>query len=123
MKKTMMLIGLLLTIFSLAACKQNDDDETPVIYVTVYPMQFLVEEIAGNTVDVERVPGASSHSASIDWSAKEIISMINSDLLFYVHAGADDYIPNNADVFTDGSVELVDMSQHLTYNLDRKSVV
>lgn len=117
MKKTIMIIGLFIMIFSLAACKQNEGDDLPVIYVTVYPMQFLVEEIAGNTVEVKRVPGASSHSDSIDWSAKEIISMINSDLLFYVHAGADDYIPNNASVFSDGSVELVDMSQHLTYNL------
>jgi len=117
MKRLMMIFGIFMLILTLSACKGNEVDDLPVIYVTVYPMQFLVEEIVGDTVSVERVPGASSHSEAIDWSAKEIINMINADLLFYIHAGADDYIPNNSDVFTDGDVELVDMSQHLTYNL------
>lgn len=117
MKKLMVLIGVFFIIVSLSACKGPEVDDKPVIYVTVYPMQFLIEEIVGDTVNVKRVPGANSHSAAIDWSAKEIIDMLGADLLFYIHAGADDYIPNKADVFADGDVELIDMSQHIQYNL------
>ncbi|QMS85001.1 metal ABC transporter substrate-binding protein [Candidatus Xianfuyuplasma coldseepsis] len=116
MKKLLLLVGILVMSLSLAACKGTEDDDRPKIYVTVYPMEFLIEEIAGDTVNVIQVPGASSHSDSIDWSAREIIDMINSDLLFYIHGGADDYIPDNADVFDDGDVELIDMSQHIEYN-------
>lgn len=116
MKKLLLIIGIAMMGLTLSACKETDEDNTPKIYVTVYPMEFLISTIAGDTVRVNQVPGASSHSDSIDWSAREIIDMLNSDLLFYIHGGADDYIPDNADVFDDGDVELVDMSQHIEYN-------
>jgi zinc transport system substrate-binding protein len=118
MKKILSIIGMFVLILTLTACKTGNGDDTPVVYVTVYPMQYLVEEIVGDTVNVKRVPGASSHGESVDWSAKEIIDMLEADLLFYVHGGADDYVPNNEEtVFSDGDVELVDMSQHIEYNL------
>jgi zinc transport system substrate-binding protein len=80
-------------------------------------MEFLVSEIAGDYVTVKHVPGATPHSTSVDWSAQDIIDMLDSDLLFYIHGGADDYIPNNENVFDNGNVELIDMSTRLTYNL------
>ena len=105
-------------VVTLTACRGNDEPDKPVIYITVYPMQFLVEEIAGDTVEVKRVPGSNVHSDSIDWSAKEIIGMLEADLLFYIAGGVDNYIPSKADsTFSDGDVQLVDMSQHITYNL------
>jgi zinc transport system substrate-binding protein len=116
MKKVWLLLVILL-VTALSACRGDDGDDRPVIYVTVYPMEFLVSELAGDLVVVKHVPGVTSHGASVDWSGRDIIDMNEADLLFYVHAGADDYIPNNANVFEDGDVELVNMSQHLTYNL------
>lgn len=116
MKRLLVLLVLTL-VLSLSACRGGDDDDRPVVYVTVYPMEFLVEELAGDLVNVKHVPGVTSHGASVDWSGQDIINMNEADLLFYIHAGADDYIPNNINVFEDGDVELVNMSQHLTYNL------
>lgn len=117
MKKIILFFVAFMLILGLTACKGTDTDDTPVIYVTVYPMEFLVSEIAGDQVTVKHVPGTTSHGDSIDWSAKDIIDISEADLLFFIHAGADNYIPNNIDVFADGEVELVDMSQHITYNL------
>ncbi len=117
MKKILLLTALFVSVLSLSACKEPTNSDTPTVYITVYPMRFLIEEIAGDTVTVMQVPGVTSHTNSVDWSAKEIIDMIESDLLFYIHGGADDYIPNNADLFTSGDVELIDMSQHIDYNL------
>lgn len=117
MKKiTILILSILLTL-SLSACRDEGNTNENVVYVTVYPMEYLVTQIAGDTVDVERVPGSNSHSDSIDWSAKEIIDMINADLLFYVNAGVDTYIPNNATTtFKDADVELIDVSSSITYN-------
>ncbi len=116
MKKLIMLVLSVVLFMSLSACKP-DDDIDEIVYVTVYPMQYLVEEIAGDTVLVKRVPGSTVHSESIDWSAKEIIDMSNADLLFYVNAGVDTYIPDNIDsTFNDGSVEFIDISQNISYN-------
>jgi len=106
----------IMLFMTLSACKSDDDVEN-IIYVTVYPMQYLVEQIGGDTVTVKRVPGSTVHSESIDWSAKEIIDMVNSDLLFYIDAGVDTYIPNNKEsTFDDGTVELINVSQYVTYN-------
>ena len=116
MKKTLLIVLSFMLFMTLTGCKENNEIDE-IIYVTVYPMQYLVEEIAGDTVLVKRVPGSTVHSESIDWSAKEIIDMINADLLFYVNAGVDTYIPDNADdTFADGTVTLIDVSQYITYN-------
>ena len=116
MKKIVLVILSVVLFMTLSACKHHDDADN-IIYVTVYPMQYLVEQIGGDTVIVKRVPGSTVHSESIDWSAKEIIDMINADLLFYVNAGVDTYIPNNEEsTFNDGTVELIDVSQNITYN-------
>lgn len=117
MKKTIIILLSLLTILTLSACKDNDNTSDNIVYVTVYPMEYLVDQIAGDTVEIRRVPGSNSHSDSIDWSAKEIIDMINSDLIFYVDAGVDTYIPNNANTtFKDSNAELVNVSNTVTYN-------
>lgn len=117
MKKKILLFLSFLVMFTVTACDKNRDANDNVIYVTVYPMQYLVEAIAGDTVVVKRVPGSNVHSSSIDWSAKEIIDMINADILFYVNGGVDTYIPDNANTtFKDANVSLVDLSQHISYN-------
>lgn len=116
MKKLIMVILSIMLFVTLSACK-NDTIDEDVVYVTVYPMQYLLEQIAGDTVKVKRVPGSTVHSTSISWTPSETIDMINSDLLFYVGAGVDDYIPDNAEnVFSDGDVLLIDVSQYISYN-------
>lgn len=117
MKKVMVFISTVLIILTLSACDKNENVNENVVYVTVYPMQFLVEQIAGDIVDVKRVPGSQVHSESIDWTAKEVIDMINADLLFYVNGGIDTYIPDNAgSTFKDANVSLIDVSQSISYN-------
>lgn len=117
MKKLLTTFLVLTSIVLLSACKPTTGNDDNVIYVTVYPMEYLVSEIGGDTVTVKRVPGSSTHSESIDWSAKEIIDMIGADIIFYVDGGVDTYIPNNEEtVFNDGDVELINVSDYVTYN-------
>ena len=118
MKKILSLMLTLTVIFVLGACKDDTPPEENVIYTTIYPMQYLVEEIGGDTVTVKRVPGSTmhSHDDTIAFSAKDQIDMINADLLFYVDGGLDTYIPNIEDtVFKDGPVELVNVSDSVNY--------
>jgi len=118
MKKITVMILALLIVFTLTGCGDDTPQGENVIYTTVYPMQFLVKKIGGNTVTVERVPGSTmhSHDDTIAFSAKDQINMINADLLFYVDGGLDTYIPNLEEtVFKDGHVELVNVSDFVTY--------
>lgn len=117
MKKLLMIVSVFLILMTLSACDKSLCEGDNCVYVTVYPMQYLVEEIAGDKVDVARVPGSTVHSESIDWSAKEIIDMKNADILFYINGGVDTYIPENEDsTFEDSNVKLVDVSETVTYN-------
>jgi len=109
----------MLTVFVgiLTGCNDTTEDEN-IVYTTVYPVRYLVEEIAKEHVTVKRVPGSQTHSESIDWTPKEIIDMIESDIIFFIDAGVDSYIPNNADgTFDDSNAELVNLSEAITYNM------
>jgi len=117
MKRIIMVIATILIVITLSACNKSLCEGENCIYVTVYPMQYLVEQIAGDYVDVARVPGSNVHSDSIDWSAKEIIDMKNADILFYINGGVDTYIPEKeVSVFKDSNVKLVDISDTVVYN-------
>lgn len=117
MKKISLLLLSFIFVFALSACNNNDTDEDNVIYVTVYPMEYLLEVIAGDTVTVKRIPGSTTHGDYVEWSAKEIIDIKQSDILFYINGGADDFVPNSSETFEGGNVELLDMSQHIEYNM------
>lgn len=117
MKRILLFIATILIVITLSACKKSLCEGENCIYVTVYPMQYLVEQIAGDYVDVVRVPGSNVHSKSIDWSAKEIIDMKNADILFYINGGVDTYIPEKeTSVFNESNVKLVDISNTVVYN-------
>ena len=117
MKKIAMLVTTILIVMTLSACNKSLCEGDNCVYVTVYPMQYLVEQIAGDYVDVVRVPGSQVHSESIDWSAKEIIDMKNADILFYINGGVDTYIPEKEEsVFEGSNVKLVDISDTVIYN-------
>jgi len=87
------------------------------VYVTVYPIQYVVEEIfKGTTLTVGIVPGVSSHQDSIDWSPKEIIAMTEASYLFYVGANYDQYVDFQINsIFTNKPVELVKIEDETSY--------
>lgn len=114
MKKLSLIVLSLLFIITLSACKEDTSSD---IYVTVYPMEYLVETLVGDSKSVGRIPGSSTHGDYEQWTAKEIIDMKHADLLFYINAGVDNFVPNNAETFEDGDVELIDMSEQISYNM------
>ncbi len=116
MKKVVTVLMLLLVTLTLTGCNRNNEDEKPVIYATTYPVMYLIEMIAENTVYIERVPGSNVHSDAYDWSAKEIISMQNASFIFYVGANTDNYIPSNKEnIFDDGDVTLIHIADYVDY--------
>lgn len=113
MRKLSLIFLTLLTIFTLAACS-NDEISENVVYVTAYPVQYLVEEIGKDIVNVKYVPGSHVHGESYDWSAQEIISMQDADLLFHVGGGLDNYIDANLNsIFRNQHVNLIKFSDYV----------
>lgn len=115
MKKILLSILLLLTILSSLGCLDNNVSHD--IYVTVYPLEYVTQQIIkGTSLTVGIVPGVSSHQDSIDWSPKEIISMTEAKYLFYVGANYDQYIDFQIEsIFTNKAVELVKIENQTDY--------
>lgn len=107
MKKFIVMLFVILPVFLLSAC--NGGTVAHDIYVTVYPLEYVVERILEDTeYTVGIVPGVTSHESSVDWSPKEIIAMTEAKYLFYVGANYDYYIDYQIDsIFSNKDVELV----------------
>jgi len=106
MKRILMAALTIVLAFVLGAC--IEEKPTYDVYVTVYPMRYLVEEIGKGVVTVGTVPGVTSHNEAIDWSPKDIIAMQNAQLIFYVGANFDAYIDAQFEaLFAEQPVELV----------------
>jgi zinc transport system substrate-binding protein len=106
LKRSLLFFFGLLALLSFTACVQ--EPERYDVFVTVYPMQYLVESIGADMISVSIVPGVSSHSEAVDWSPKDIIAMTEAELLFYVGANFDAYIDKQiGSIFANPTVELV----------------
>ncbi len=113
MKKMLFLSLLLLSSLTLSACRDSEPTENTV-YVTTYPVYFLVSNIGQDVVNVKYVPGSQQHAESIDWAAQEIIDMQDADYLFHVGANLDPYIDINYDsTFRNQNVELVRLEDYI----------
>ncbi len=76
------LAGLLL--LPLVACSATKDDGRPTVVASFYPLQFLAERIAGDTVRVVNLtePGTEPHD--LDPSVQQIAELSDADLVLYV---------------------------------------
>jgi zinc transport system substrate-binding protein len=72
-----------LLVLPLAACSATDDDGRPTVVTSFYPLQFLVEEIAGDEVRVVNLtaPGVEPHD--LDPQIKQIREISDADLVVY----------------------------------------
>ena len=114
MKKIVVLLFTFIVSITLVSCAQEEPHD---VYVTVYPMKYVTEEIfKGTEYTVGIVPGVTSHETSVDWSPKEIIAMTEATYLFYVGANYDQYIDQNIEsIFTDRVVELIQIEDETSY--------
>ena len=108
-------IGILMILASITTISCTPQIYEHDVFVTVYPIQYIIEEIFEDTeLTVGIVPGVSSHNEAIDWSPKEIIAMGEADFLFYVGANYDTYIDNQvSQIFTNKHVQLVKTENNL----------
>lgn len=115
MKKIYGLISLVLVIV-LAACKgtsQPSDKNELDMYTTVYPLQYIVEQIAGEYVNVETIypPGADEHT--YEPTQKEMIELAQADSLFYIGLGLEGFIDKAQATLKKENVSTYAVGEHL----------
>ncbi len=114
MKKILGLVFVIFQILIISSCSQTVEEHD--VYVTVYPMKYITEELFDNTeYTVDIVPGATSHEHSAEWAPKQIIAMKNASYLFYIGANYDQYIDMKLNVFEEANVQLVKMETEMEF--------
>lgn len=105
---------LIVTILVLSACSQEEatNNDNLKIYTTVYPLEYLVDEIGGETVETESIipPGADGHS--YEPTIKEMTQYADGDGLIYVGEGMEAFSSNIAGALENQDVELVEIGQY-----------
>ncbi|MBY7144018.1 zinc ABC transporter substrate-binding protein [Virgibacillus sp. NKC19-3] len=89
----------------------SDDNEGLKLYASVYPIQYAIERIGGQTVTVESVypPGVDAHT--YEPTSKDMTSIANSDAFMYMGAGMEGFAETAAEALATQDVRLVEIGQ------------
>ncbi|WP_337019012.1 metal ABC transporter solute-binding protein, Zn/Mn family [Oceanobacillus massiliensis] len=108
------IILVLLTFILLAGCASANETESEglEIYTSVYPIEYAVERIAGETATVKTVypPGVDAHT--YEPTTKDMTGIADSDAFIYMGAGMEGFAETAADALASQNVSLIELGQH-----------
>ena len=115
-KKFSFLVLLLLTLV-ITACSNNEvnekkDTEKIVINTTLYPLQYVIENIAKDNVTVDTIypPGVDAHT--YEPTSKEITSLASGDAFIYLGAGMEGFAETAAVALESQDVALIEVGKN-----------
>lgn len=112
--KKISLTLFILLLFTISACSNSDatDEKNPdnlTIQTTLYPIQYIIEEIGGDAVSVETIypPGVDAHT--YEPTSKEVTEIAKADAFVYLGAGMEGFASKAASALQDQDVELIEI--------------
>lgn len=97
--KSLLIVGIFLSMTF--ACKQISKEQkaeeieiTPIVFVSNYPLQFFVERIAGNAVDIKFPAAESGDPAYWSPTGDQIAEMQQAKLIFLNGASYEQWLEN-----------------------------
>src|SRR5690349_13306242 len=83
MLRRILVVPSVVLLLLLSACGGGDDDGRPTVVASFYPLQFLVQQIAGDSVRVVNLtePGQEPHD--LDPSVKQVAEIADAGLVVY----------------------------------------
>lgn len=114
LKKLFIFIIVLFTSI-IGACGNDANDEKEqkdLIYTSIYPIQFLTEQIVGNEATVKSVipPGVDAHSFEL--SSKEMTDIAKGEAFIFLGAGMESFAEATADALNSQDVTLLEIGKH-----------
>ncbi|SDY15079.1 metal ABC transporter substrate-binding protein [Salimicrobium album] len=109
----------LLAVVVLSACdsgeagKKGNEEKGDVIYTTVYPLQFMTEKIAGETLEVESILPAGADAHTYEPTTKEMVRMAEGEVFIYTKDDFEAYAETIADTLEAEDVRTVAAAEGL----------
>lgn len=108
-------ILLIIGVVALAACGNttaNSNDDTLKMYTTVYPLEYIISELGGHTVEVESIIPLGADSHTYEPTSQEMTKYANGDGVVYVGESMEAFSENIADALGNQNTELIKIGDH-----------
>ena len=128
MKKLIALIVCIVLMLSLAGCGNNDGAQNKdklQIVTTIFPLYDFARQVAGDKADVKLLLPTGAEVHSYEPTAKDVISIKESDLFIHLGKGADpwtDAVINDADNERVNSLAVMESIEHIMTEEERISL-
>ncbi|GEL76622.1 metal ABC transporter solute-binding protein, Zn/Mn family [Tenuibacillus multivorans] len=113
--KNIKAIIYLFLLLTLIACNQNaeeDSNQTNKIVTSIYPIEYIVSEIAGDFVEVETVVPSGADSHSYEPSTKRMLELADSDGFFFIGEGMEVFSETMAETVQSEGVQTLRLAEH-----------
>ncbi len=112
-----MFTAIMILALPLSACKREElisglREADVKVYTTIYPIQFVVEQVGGKTVSVESVypPGVDAHT--FEPTTKDMTKIATSDLFIYIGPSMEGFVESAAKTLENEAVKLVALEDY-----------
>ena len=114
--------GIILLLFIMTACNANNTKENDelLIYTSIYPLEYIVEELAGDQVVAESIypPGVDAHT--YEPTSREITQLADGDAFIYMGAGMEGFAETMADALKNQDISFIEIGQQETLFQENK---
>jgi len=110
LKKLLYFTLILITATLISGCQHENDDNKNIVYTSIYPIQYIVEEIGGEDIEAESVypPGVDAHS--YEPSSREMTQIARGKAFIYLGAGMESFAETAAASLDNQGVELIEIA-------------
>ena len=104
--------SFILLVVILTACNPNNtekNNDTLLIYTSIYPLEYIAEEIAGNKAMIESIypPGVDAHT--YEPTSREITQTADGDAFIYIGAGMESFAETMADALENQALQFIEI--------------
>ena len=112
MKKLILISLVSMVVLLISACgnktiSEPENSDALTVYTTVYPLTYFTERIGGDHVNVESVYPAGSNEHTFDPTQKDMMSLADADLFFYIGLGLEGFVENAKKTLANENVTMI----------------
>ncbi len=135
MKKKFLMVGLLMSIFLFVSCAEKEVNNTQLesettdngvssneadvsrennkIYTTIYPIEFIVDRLVGEHIEVKSAMPEGGDIHTFEISQKTLIDIAESDMYMYLGLGIELNYENVGNALKNENVEIFEVGQYI----------